>query len=182
MGLLGRADRVLTGRLADMSADRPRQTPPASSGKGTRCERADDVPAEYRPIRRGRTPGATRLDATGGPDTIRTCDLSLRRGPLYPAELRGRRWALSQGNRPHDTPAHLPSPCSSHRSGTGRDPVRAAARTGDMHRDSFRRSRSATVWALVGRSMLPQWPPVVVFEDAGMPYAMRVAPRMPMRK
>src|SRR5690606_21019848 len=24
----------------------------------------------------------------GGPDTIRTCDLSLRRGPLYPAELR----------------------------------------------------------------------------------------------
>ena len=25
----------------------------------------------------------------GDPDTIRTCDLSLRRGPLYPAELRG---------------------------------------------------------------------------------------------
>src|SRR5690606_7503632 len=27
---------------------------------------------------------------SGGPDTIRTCDLPLRRGPLYPAELRGR--------------------------------------------------------------------------------------------
>ncbi len=26
----------------------------------------------------------------GAPDTIRTCDLPLRRGTLYPAELRGR--------------------------------------------------------------------------------------------
>jgi hypothetical protein len=26
---------------------------------------------------------------SGAPDTIRTCDLTLRRGALYPAELRG---------------------------------------------------------------------------------------------
>ena len=34
---------------------------------------------------RQRTAGNAR---NGGPDTIRTCDLSLRRGPLYPTELR----------------------------------------------------------------------------------------------
>ena len=30
------------------------------------------------------------LDFTGAPDTIRTCDLCLRRATLYPAELRAR--------------------------------------------------------------------------------------------
>src|ERR1700688_4800126 len=29
-----------------------------------------------------------RIEKTGGPDTIRTCDLCLRRAALYPAELR----------------------------------------------------------------------------------------------
>src|SRR5512146_254051 len=32
----------------------------------------------------------TQVPFIGGPDTIRTCDLPLRRGTLYPAELRGR--------------------------------------------------------------------------------------------
>ena len=37
----------------------------------------------------GRFPKMKILD--GGPDTIRTCDLALRRGALYPTELRGQR-------------------------------------------------------------------------------------------
>lgn len=35
-------------------------------------------------------PVTLRSQLNGAPDTIRTCDLTLRRGALYPAELRGR--------------------------------------------------------------------------------------------
>ena len=34
------------------------------------------------------------IDLNGAPDTIRTCDLCLRRATLYPAELRARREML----------------------------------------------------------------------------------------
>src|SRR5690606_20778901 len=47
---------------------------------------------------RPRPCGRGRREA-GGPDTIRTCDLPLRRGTLYPAELRGQGRGLSHGAR-----------------------------------------------------------------------------------
>src|SRR5690606_4737672 len=46
-----------------------------------------------------------KFRVSGDPGTIRTCDLSLRRGTLYPAELRGREAGHSRmnGSRP-ETP------------------------------------------------------------------------------
>ena len=71
---------------------------------------------------RGVGPGEGPADRgkgkTGGPDTIRTCDLSLRRGPLYPTELRGRARRLSQGcfdpGTPGDRRSSAPHPAFGH--------------------------------------------------------------------
>lgn len=46
------------------------------------------------PARKRRRPASPAFLASGAPDTIRTYDLPLRRGTLYPTELRGLKLAL----------------------------------------------------------------------------------------
>src|ERR1700748_388363 len=47
----------------------------------------------------------SRLEKNGAPDTIRTCDLCLRRATLYPAELRVRWAPFSRLAGPRQRPA-----------------------------------------------------------------------------
>ena len=54
--------------------------------------------AAKNPARRSQANIRPQAADTGGPDTIRTCDLPLRRGTLYPAELRGHAKILAQNH------------------------------------------------------------------------------------
>lgn len=61
-----------------------------SQGRAFACR---DVNHRAKSVPRVRSAAMRPQDASviGDPDTIRTCDLPLRRGTLYPAELRGRK-------------------------------------------------------------------------------------------
>jgi hypothetical protein len=72
-----------------------RQHPSAASPPPGRCCKRPAVPSSKA--------GNGHIEAIGGPDTIRTCDLRLRRATLYPTELRVQHTPSRM--RPHPIPA-----------------------------------------------------------------------------
>jgi hypothetical protein len=95
-----RSKRMLSGNK-DSVHRRPYTVPHSASGHGLSHAHGRTIFPNS-----GKQKGVMReeLDFAGAPDTIRTCDLCLRRATLYPAELRVRRlpsipdWLL-RGNR-----------------------------------------------------------------------------------
>jgi hypothetical protein len=79
-----------------------------------RCARSMKKRRQLHPLASSVFARAVDLDKFGAPDTIRTCDLCLRRATLYPAELRVRCGSFSR------LPCYRQCPCGAGVGSVGR--------------------------------------------------------------